>query len=159
MKVQAERGMFVTVVSRLSLREISADTVREICDLAVSAAQEEFVASNAESIAEAYFCKEAWFRAIYCGDRPVGFVMLHLEPEDGEYFLWRFMIAEDEQGKGYGTEAMRLILEHVRTLPNATTLKLSCVPGEGSPEEFYGRFGFTFTGEIEDGEKIYSYDL
>jgi len=149
----------MTGTKGLSLREITADTVRDICDLVVDKAQEEFVASNAESIAEAYFCKEAWFRAIYCGDTPVGFVMLHLEPEDGEHFLWRFMIDQAQQGQGYGKEAMHLILEHVRTLPNATTLKLSCVPGEGSPEEFYIGLGFTFTGEIEDGEKIYSYRL
>lgn len=154
-----ERGMFVTDACRLSLREITADTVRVICDLEVSEAQEEFVASNAESIAEAYFCQEAWFRAIYASDTPVGFVMLHQQPEKGEYYLWRFMIARDQQGQGYGKEAMNLIMGHVRTLPKATQLKLSCVPGEGSPEEFYIGLGFKYTGEIEDGEKIYSIEL
>ncbi len=144
---------------RLALREITADTVRDICDLATTKAQEDFVAPNAVSIAEAYFCKEAWFRAIYCNDTPVGFVMLHQQPDKGEYFLWRFMIDQAQQGKGYGIEAMRLVLGHVRTQSNATVLKLSCVPGEGSPEEFYIKLGFTFTGEIEDGEKIYTIAL
>ena len=32
---------------------------------------------------------------------------------------------------------------------------LSCVPGENGPEEFYIRLGFEFTGEIDEGEKIY----
>jgi len=145
--------------SGLQLREITENTVRDICDLEVSEAQERFVASNAISIAQAYFCKEAWFRAVYAGDTPVGFVMLHQDPEIGEYFLWRFMIDKTQQGKGYGKATIGLILDHVRTLPNAKELRLSCVPGEGGPEKFYASLGFTFTGEVEDGENIYRIDL
>lgn len=140
---------------RLSLREIDADSVRAICRLTVDKSQEDFVAPNAVSIAQAYFCKEAWFRAIYHGETPVGFVMLHQVPERGEYFLWRFMIDKEHQKKGYGKEALGLILDHVRTLPLAKELRLSCVPGENGPEEFYIRLGFEFTGEIDEGEKIY----
>jgi hypothetical protein len=57
----------------VSLREITADTVREICRLRVAPGQEGFVAPVAESIAEAYFSPLAWFRAVYAGDTPVGF--------------------------------------------------------------------------------------
>jgi hypothetical protein len=39
----------------VSLREITADTVREICRLRVAPGQEGFVAPVAVSIAEAYF--------------------------------------------------------------------------------------------------------
>lgn len=69
--------------------------------------------------------------------------------------MWRFMIDKGHQKKGYGKEALGLILDHVRTLPQAKELKLSCVPGENGPEEFYIRLGFEFTGEIDEGEKIY----
>ena len=41
----------------VSLREITADTVREICRLRVAPGQEGFVAPVAESIAEAYFSR------------------------------------------------------------------------------------------------------
>ena len=71
----------------VSLREITADTVRTICALRVTPAQERLVAPNAVSIAQAHFEPAAWFRAIYAGDEPVGFAMLFdptraVAPED-----------------------------------------------------------------------------
>lgn len=120
----------------VTLREVTKETVRAICDLKVSSAQENYVASNAISIAEAYFTKEAWFRAIYAGDTPVGFVMLYDDPNKGEYYLWRYMIDTRYQGQGYGKKALEALINHVRSRPNATELFLSYVPGEGSPVMF-----------------------
>ncbi len=138
----------------VSLREITANTVRAICDLSVDATQISFVASNALSIAEAHFCPEAWFRAIYVGGTPVGFVMLDVQPDKPEYFLWRFMIDARHQGRGYGCRALELIADHVRGLPNATELLTSVVEGEGGPRPFYERLGFVPTGTFEEGEAV-----
>ncbi len=109
------------------------DTARAVIRLRVRADQAHFVAPNAYSIAQAYFEPKAWFRAVYADEVPVGFVMLEDDPEKEEYFLWRFMIDAAHQGKGYGAEAIRLLVEHVRTRPGARVLYVSYVPGEGSP--------------------------
>ncbi len=138
--------------ARISLREVTAETVRTVCDLSVAPDQRRLVASNAESIAEAYFTEEAWFRAVYADETPVGFLMLHDDLEKPSYYLWRFMIAEEHQGKGYGRRAMELLIEHVKTRPMAEELLLSYVPGEASPEGFYRRLGFEPTGEENEGE-------
>jgi diamine N-acetyltransferase len=140
--------------AEVSLREITEDTVVAICKLKVSPAQESFVAPNAVSIAQAYFSKEAWFRAIYAGDTPVGFVMLYDDPDKPEYFLWRFMIDERYQGRGYARKALELLIAHVRTRPNAKELLLSYAPGEGSPRDFYRKLGFEETGEEQEGERV-----
>ena len=63
----------ITRDSTVSLREVTADTVRMICRLDVSEEQKHFVAPNAVSIAQAYFEPKAWFRAIYADETPVGF--------------------------------------------------------------------------------------
>ena len=47
----------------VELREVTGETVREICRLEVAPGQDRFVAPNAVSIAEAYFHPTAWFRA------------------------------------------------------------------------------------------------
>ncbi|MFN7569839.1 MAG: hypothetical protein ACK5TK_00070 [Betaproteobacteria bacterium] len=60
----------------VSLREITADTVRQIIALAVAPEQQRFVASYAVSLAQALFTPEAWYRAIYADEEPAGFVML-----------------------------------------------------------------------------------
>jgi diamine N-acetyltransferase len=141
----------ITRNSVVSLREITAETVRVICRLDVSEEQKHFVAPNAVSIAEAYFEPKAWFRAIYADETAVGFVMLYDNPEnpDGpEYFLWRYMIDARYQKLGFGKRAMDLLVEHVRTRPGAHELRLSCHPGEEGPEPFYRRYGFTRTGNM-----------
>ena len=76
----------------VSLREVTKDTVRAVLGLKVAPRQEHFVASNAFSIAEAHFSDIAWFRAIYAGETPVGFMMLADDAAKPEYYLWRLMI-------------------------------------------------------------------
>ena len=142
------------MADNITLREITAETVWPIMKLYVADNQKSFVAPNANSIAEAYFSKEAWFRAIYAGEEPVGFVMLHIDENKPEFFLWRLMIASEQQGKGYGYLAMELIIDNVQTLPGANELLTSYVPGEGNPSPFYYKLGFEETGEWEDGEKV-----
>lgn len=139
----------------VTLRAITKETVRTICRLSdtLPPAQQKMVAPNAVSIAQAYFEEHAWFRAIYAGEEPVGFVMLYDDPEEQEYFLWRLMIAYPHQGKGYGRQALRLLVEHVRTRPDATELLTSYVPVEGGPGPFYERLGFVPTGDMI-GEEV-----
>ncbi|MBS3949792.1 MAG: GNAT family N-acetyltransferase [Peptococcaceae bacterium] len=149
----------MTQDTKLSLREVTASTVRTICRLEVMEHQKGFVAPNSVSIAQAYFCEEAWFRAIYHEDTPVGFLMLHEEPEKGQYYLWRFMIDKEHQGKGYGKEALQLLVDRIKGMPNATGLTLSCVPSADGPEDFYKKLDFSFTGEIDAGEKVYRLDF
>jgi diamine N-acetyltransferase len=149
----------ITRDSVVSLREVTAETVRDICRLDVSEEQKHFVAPNAHSIAQAYFEPKAWFRAIYADESPVGFVMLYDDPEVPEYFLWRYMVAARYQKLGFGKRAMDLIITHVRTRPGARELKLSCHPGEDGPEPFYRKYGFALTGEWMGTEAVMRIDL
>jgi diamine N-acetyltransferase len=145
--------------STVSLREVTAETLRDICRLDVSEEQKHFVAPNAVSIAQAHFEPKAWFRAIYADESPVGFLMLYDDPEEPHYFLWRYMIDVRWQKLGFGKRAMDLLLEHVRTRPGARELTLSCHPGEDGPEPFYRRYGFTLTGRMLGDEAEMRIDL
>jgi diamine N-acetyltransferase len=128
--------------------------------------QERFVASVEKSFqhAEQYPQAKPWFRAVYDGDVPVGFVMLcwNLVPAPGfrgPYFLWRLLIDSKAQGRGYGTAILNEVVALLRA-DGATELLTSCVPGEGTPQPFYLGFGFVPTGEVdEDGELILRLDL
>jgi diamine N-acetyltransferase len=142
----------------VELREVSGETVREICALQVTPDQRRFVAPNAVSFAEAHYEPKAWYRAIYADGTPVGFAMLSIDGAP-EYYLWRFMIDGGFQGSGYGRAALGLIVEHVRSLPNARELFVSWVPGDGSPEPFYLGLGFVPTGEVDGGEVVARLEL
>jgi diamine N-acetyltransferase len=146
-------------VREISLREVTAETVRTICELSVAPEQRGYVAPNAVSIAEAHFEPRAWFRAVYADDTPIGFVMVSEDVEKEEYYLWRFMIAAEHQRAGYGRRALDLVVERVRTLPGARELLSSYVPGADGPRDFYLRYGFVETGEIDGKERVIRLEL
>ncbi len=148
-KITPEEGI-IGPGATVSLREITAQTVVEVCKLhdTLTEPKKSMVTPNALSIAQAHFSQHAWFRAIYADETPVGFIMLYDYPEKQEYFLWRLMIAEPHHGKGFGRRAVELLIDYVKTRPGAQELRTSCAQGQGSPEEFYRALGFERTGEM-----------
>ena len=139
---------------RVSLREIDQDNVTAICRLRVAPAQERYVAPSAFTIAEAAYEPGGWLRAIYADEEPVGVLGLVVDADAPEYWLARLMIAAAHQGRGFGRDAMALLIEHVRAQPGATELGTSCVPGPDGPLDFYRGLGFEPTGEVEHGEEV-----
>lgn len=141
------------------LREITAETVRRICDLVTSEAQRMFVAPNAVSIAQAYFDRSAEFRAIHAGEEPVGFVMWRPTPDGAACYVWRLMIDHRHQAKGYGRAALAE-LASVMAERGVGRMRLSCVPDPSGPTAFYERLGFTDTGErLPNGEHLLARNL
>jgi diamine N-acetyltransferase len=150
----------VSTSSAVTLEQITADTLHEIIDLQVSPPQQRYVASNAVSIAEAHFNPGGSFRAVYSGDRPVGFVMLFnptipgaiasdpVEPTD--MVLWRLMIDHRYQGKGLGRRTLDVVRKHISAMGGFRRLLSSFVPGPDGPEGFYLSYRFTKTGRYWD---------
>ena len=145
---------------RVSLHEITADTVLAVTRLAVADEQKGFVAPNAVSLAQALFAPEAWYRAICLDGTPVGFVMLadgsqsDPPPEHPEIGVWRFMIDAKHQGRGIGAAALRQVIAHARSRGRFARLELSYVPGPGCPEPFYLGLGFRHTGRVDGHEVV-----
>jgi diamine N-acetyltransferase len=151
----------------VSLREITDDNRAAIEALVVTEVQSDYVASVSESLLEAVEHPDAkpWSRAIYADDDPVGFVMISdgIEVDDaryvGPYYLWRLLVDHRFQGQGYGTAALDLVVDHVRTRPDARTFLVSYVIGPASPAAFYEQYGFRVTGVVHEGEPILELDL
>ena len=151
----------------VSLREITEDNRVALESLAVTEEQNYYVASVTQSLqdAEDYPDAKPWYRAVYADDEPVGFVMISdgVTIDDpsyvGPYYLWRLLIDRRFQGRGYGIATLDLVVEHVRTRPDARTFLTSHVVGPDSPVTFYQRYGFQLTGQMHDGEPILELDL
>ena len=138
----------------MKLIELTNDNFIGVMNLEVAENQKKFVAPNSVSMAVCHFSRYATMRGIFYEDEPVGFVML-ADPVSGEeefngmYFLWRLMIDKNHQGKGYGQAALKLIMDYVRTRPDADYLYSSYEPGEHGPEKFYlDKMGFEKTGKM-----------
>ncbi len=138
--------------AEVTLREVNDDNVQAIIDLSVSEDQQDFVAPNVKSLAQAFATTKVWVRAVYAGEEPVGFVMLSDDDDRPRYYLWRFMIDHRHQRKGYGAVAMALVHDYVRTRPGGDRIYLSYVPADGGPEPFYKGLGYVDTGREHGGE-------
>lgn len=160
-------GSSGTGADALSLREITDENRDAVVALRLGAGQHRFVSTVAESLREADETPagKPWYRAVYAGERPVGFVMLswNVTPDPpeiiGPWFLWKLLVDEAHQHRGYGRETVRLVTDIVRA-NGATTLHVSYAPGDGGPEPFYRGLGFLPTGELDPhGEVVLALDL
>ncbi len=141
------------------LREITDDNREAVRALRVRGRQRRFVASVSRSLRDAANAPKAnpWYRAVYRGEEPVGFVMLSWKarkgPYRGRHFLWRLLIDERYQRRGIGEAVLSQIVDLIRA-DGGTELLTSYEPGKGGPWPFYQRFGFQPTGEVDDGEIV-----
>ncbi len=136
----------------IKLEEVTKENLNVVMNLKVSELQKDFVAPNSVSIAQGCYNDKSWYRSISYDKTPIGFVMLHINEEKAEYYLWRYMIADTYQGLGFGKKAMNLIVSYVKSFENAKSLLVSAVPAELGPKKFYIKQGFIPTGEQSHGE-------
>ncbi len=138
----------------ITLEEITEDTLNDALALEVTPEQSRFTPPVAVSIAQAHFSHSAWFRAVYADSPPVGFVMLHLDGLKPKYTVQRFLIDKRYQRRGYGTAAMKQVIDFVRSLPEATELYATLPSVEHGAAGFLRKFGFVEAGKGENGETV-----
>lgn len=141
----------------VELRDVTADNRQTVVGLELDPDQEHLVASNAESLDEARSDPDARPRAVYAGERIVGFLMYDAgQPCDDprEATIYRFMIDRKYQGKGYGRAALHAALAEIRAIPRVKTVSISYMPDNPVTKLFYASLGFVEVGLDEDGEMI-----
>lgn len=152
----------------ITLRKITLENRRAIFNLEVSEDQRRFVASNLSSVASCYVLAtnggQPFPFAIYADEQPVGFVMITYRITgyelptiaDDSYCILRLMIDKQYQNKGYGREAMKKILEFIRTFPAgpAQFCWISYKADNAAAKKLYESYGFRDNGEIENNELI-----
>ena len=103
--------------------------------------------------------------SVHHREQLVGFVMISDgigELDDdlvGPYYLWRLLIDERFQGRGYGAATIDAVVDYLRGRPDASVLWTSCAAGDGSPQPFYLRYGFVRTGDVKWDEDLLRLDL
>ena len=102
------------------LSKIDDNNMQECIALSVTEEQAQYICPNQDSLKDASD-NPAVARpfAIYVDNRMVGFTMFafdedYEDPND-RYWLWRFMIDQDLQGRGYGRAALKAIIDYLRS--------------------------------------------
>ena len=138
------------------LRPLTEENRPALEALRVATAQRAFVSSVTDSLAEAerYADANPLVFGLYDRETPVGFVMIADEVDDPDYiahFLWKLLIDERFQRRGFGTAALDLVAAYFRS-KGVPTMWTSAGEGEGSPIPFYERYGFVRDGVDEDDD-------
>jgi len=167
----------------ITIKEISllSDNMKECISLEVLPNQWEYVALNADSLAEAYDTNKEYEKngegerafpyAIYKDDVMVGFIMLgYFPPEEGEealdtenssYYIWRLFVDKRYQGQGIGKAALSLMMDFVKTKPYGDAMYCfsSYVPENIASKSTFASYGYEEDGRVMDGEAYCRYKL
>lgn len=136
----------------VTLREITKDNWRHCIRLDPGPVGRNFIPSNLYALAESKFTPSFIPLGIYVGSVMVGFVMYNTQPEaDGSYRIYSMMVDAGYQGKGYGTAALRLVLERLRQLPPCTTVSLEYDRANERAARLYRRCGFREVAQSPTG--------
>ena len=116
---------------------------------------EEFVASNALSIVQSVY-ENGWvIKAIEHEGELIGFTMFGFNEEEDFYELCRIMIDREHQNKGYGTQAIRMILEEMKARFGCGEVYLSTDPENARGKHVYEKVGFRSEHRMVDDEELF----
>jgi len=160
----------------IELRKITHENLCEcIYNIKTTEEQREFVDSNVESLAEAFASVTnggfATPYAVYDNATMVGFIMYTFADKPGGdlsplyqlpcYYIWRILIDKNQQGKGYGKQALTKVIEEIKTMPHgkADRIYASYHPDNIPSKSLFVSLGFVETGEVDGNREEDDYEV
>lgn len=148
----------------ITLQPVTHQNWRETLTLAVDPDQQPFVAGYTPialvALAKAYVRPMGWEwlpYAIYADAVMVGFLELAFDPGNPDQcWLFHFFIDRQHQNKGYGKQAVRVLIAFVRAqFPACQTMLLTVHPDNHRAKDLYVAAGFVDTGKVAFDEPLY----
>ena len=138
----------------IHLEDVTPDNWRE--ELKVSKEQERYVSDDMKILARAYaFRNQRSYACIICNDdEPVGMALYYDCDELQAYDFSQLFIDERYQGRGFGKEAAKLILDRMKRDGKYSEVVLCYIEGNEAAKEMYEKLGFYHTGEADEDEIV-----
>lgn len=139
----------------LKLKIIDESNFVECFNLKLGKDQDKFVSHPIRSLAQAYvYYNQCTPFGIYKENIMVGYVMVIYDYDEEMYNIWHMMIDEKYQNNGYGTKALELCLEYIRSKPfgESNDIVLTCSIENDHGIHIYNKLGFMEIGKCEDDE-------
>jgi RimJ/RimL family protein N-acetyltransferase len=137
----------------LKLIEVNEQNWLDIRNLSVSDSQASFLDSAVGILARGYVYRNNRARVIgiAADETIVGIALVKdLDEEPACYDLQQFMIDRRYQGKGFGTEALRLILSELEKERKYDCVEVCVKKDDAAALRVYEKAGFVDTGYIDD---------
>ena len=141
-------------MAEVVLTDITKDNWEQCANLRLSTKQGGLVAPNLYSIAESRIEPSFTPLAIYHDGEVVGFIMYGLDPDDGQYWIYRLMIDQTHQGRGYGKAAVVEVINRIKQIPGIHEVYVGYKPQNTVAAALFASLGFERTGQMFQGEFI-----
>lgn len=142
---------------------INEHNFKDVINLEIAESQSRFVAPNVRSLAECYLYRnnnDVFPYAIQDGEKVVGFLLLDTDEDEKEIMIWRMMIGKHYQGKGYGRETIKKVVQISKEQNKYTILIADYVKGNEVMGELLRSEGFKdHSFNKEDNEYVLHYEL
>ena len=136
----------------IEFREIGRSNWHECVELELHEGQDNFVASNAYSLAQAAYEPDMFPFAIYRDGVMVGFIMYGYDPDLKVWEMCRLMVDKKYQGQGVGRAAVEKLKELVAEKLGHIMFYTSAEPSNEVAIGLYEKLGFQKNGRIVYGE-------
>ncbi|HFI0215460.1 TPA: GNAT family N-acetyltransferase [Streptococcus suis] len=90
--------------------------------------------------------------AIWADEQVVGFALIDIDEDIQQYMLWRFMIGQEFQGKGYGQAALEVVIDQARAHPVCNHLIAAYVKGNQKMARLLEKNGFVL--DLEEAREL-----
>ena len=137
----------------IRLTEVTEENWLDVASLSVKEEQRNFVAPAIGILARGYVYRDCNARiyVIEEGETIVGTALVReFADEPLGYDLQQFMIDAQEQGKGYGSAALALILEELRKESHYDHVEVCVKKDDAEAIRLYEKYGFTDSGYIDE---------
>ena len=134
------------------IKEITEDNWLEAANLSVKDEQRSFVAPAIGIIARGYVYRDcnAKVHVIENDGNIIGLALTReFDDEPQGYDLQQFMIDENYQGQGYGSEALGMILDELMKEGNYDHVEVCVKKADGAAIHLYEKYGFRDSGYID----------
>lgn len=134
-------------------RDIDRSNYYDIIAMKLPESQTEYISDNIQSLADCWLFRhdsDLHPQAIYADDLLIGFVMLRYQASSDRFYLWRLLIDEVHQAKGYGHQVMSALIEMAKSMPQVKRIVSDYVQGNDVMKHLFQKFGFQ---EVEFVEK------
>lgn len=138
----------------IAIKAVDNSNFMEVVQLELTPAQKEakWLADNVFSLAQCWLYREnndCFPKAIYWKDEVVGFALLEIEAESQELLIWRLMIGQQFQGKGYGRQAVKKLIEEAAINYPERTIVADYVDGNEAMKQLLTSLAFKEVGYNE----------
>lgn len=139
---------------KIELRRVDKSNWFAVCRLEVRKSEQEYIAPNAFSLAQAAYEADTFPLAIYADGVLVGFLMWNYDSGLGVWGLARLMVAPEYRSRGIARGAVSMLLSQIRAQKGKIPF-YTCVPADNDAAlALMQSLGFSAVQNMEDGELL-----